>query len=547
MFDVPTIEGTVIFEDGCEGSAVQASLSGNTTGPIEWVAKGEASINASNGNSAEVLLPTDGSLSAEISATISNECGVSASISSTNTISLKPKEIPVIESKNGNNSVCETKNASFSASSSDALNYTWKWVNDEILVGAPIDDELTLTSTDFSGLTNGSIEVIAVNACGEGVSGFKVLTVLVPEVIDIDVKSDKNNNEFCIEEDNVRFTADSKSFGELEYEFSIGTQIMQAASANNEFEASIGDLTDGTTVKVEVRGDSEGCFIATTAMANITMKGFNQPIVTLVSNSDKICESKDDITLTIEGLRKGDEVSTWTFNANIIKDYTANDYVASKATDKGEYEVEVVNAVCVQSSVVSKSIMIYEQPTIQPFSFLTTESTLILEFDEFETPISDTKVVLISGLLEGEGLTDSYRWIAGGTDLEFTANPDNDFSFTANKGIDDSVTFIVTNGVEGAMCSDSLSFYIKDIDAVGLQDTQFVSNALYPNPVAQGQDVMLNSEYVGAIVEVFTTDGDKVFSKKMKESTPLKGLTSGKYVVKIKKEGQVFVSKLIVE
>ena len=379
----------------------------------------------------------------------------------------------------------------------------------------PVEDILTLTSVDFSGVTSGAVEVVAENSCGAGVSGFKVLSVSAPEIVDVQITADKNNNEFCIEEDAVAFTAFSSS-GEMgglvpDYRFFIGSQEVQSASSLKSYISSIGELTDGSTIGVEIIADPRGCYVSTTGKAFLTMKGYSQPSVLLVSNKDALCESSGEITLTVEGLQNGDEVSKWMLNDEVLLDYTANDYSAISAADRGDYEVEVVNEFCSVSAVASTSIMIYEQPKIDPFSFLTNQNTLILEFDELESPISEMKEVEISGLVEDEGLTDSYLWKSSSSDL--TIQPGRNFDFTAKKGIEDSVTLIVTNGMGEGSCIDSAMFYIKDADAVGLHDIQIVSNALYPNPVAQGQEVLISAEYKNAVVELFTIDGVNVLTK----------------------------------
>lgn len=550
VLDIPVLVGPLVFQDGCEGEAVQATIPVSSTATeYIWSASNGETVNILTPTTVDVILPTDGSMSVEISVKAENECGESNSVVGSNTISFKPKDVPVIETISGNDWVCETKEESFQASSTDATSFTWKWLNNVKLAEAPIVDVLTLTSVDFSEVTSGAVEVVAVNSCGEGVSGFKVLSVVAPEIIDVDITADKNNNEFCIEEDVVVFTAFSAS-GEMGglipyYRFFIGSQEIQSASSVSSYMSSVGELTDGSTIGVEIIADARGCYTSTTAEAFITMKGYSQPSVLLVSNNDALCESSGDITLTVEGLQKGDEVSSWMLEGEVLVGYTANDYTASSALDRGVYEVEVVNEFCSASAVASTSIMIYEQPKIDPFSFLTTENTLILEFDEFENPISEIKEVTVSGLVEDEGLTDSYLWKSSSSDL--TIQSGRDFDFNAKKGIEDSVTFIVSNGVGDGTCVDSAKFYIKDADAVGLHDIQIVNNALYPNPVVQGTAVFLNSVYAGAKVEVYAIDGTKVFNEKMKDSLLLTNMDTGIYVVRIKKEGQVFVSKLIVE
>lgn len=547
VLDVPTIEGTLTINDGCEGETVQANLTGSVSGTVEWSVNNEASIRMLTGSSAEVVLPTDGSLSVEVTAIVSNECGASEPIKASNTISLKPKDVPVITSGNGADWVCSTKDMSFLATSKDATSFTWKWSNEVKLESVPTTKSLTLFSHDFSGVINGVVEVVGVNACGEGEKGFLVVDVVSPEVFSFSLVTDMENNAFCINEDEVTFTVNpgfnSQPGLEHMYEFSIGSQVVQESSVSHSFTAKVGDLTDGSSVSVIGESDQNGCYTIGTYSVVMDVEGYDLPSFTLTSTKEAICEKKGEIELKVEGLRKGDFVLTWSKDGSVIENEVAESYIVSGAEERGEYEVVVANEVCSQFSSDLKSIMIYEQPIIEPFSFLTT-NTLMLEFDELGTPIKDTKEVFVSGLVEDE-LTAMYSWSSSSSDLIIEVG--QNFAFTANKGIEDTVTLVVTNGQDDAVCSDSLSFYIKEVDGVGLQDTQFVSNALYPNPVTEGQEIFISADYKSAIVEIYAADGAKIMSKNMKGAVSLGNIETGVYVVKIKKEGQVFVSKLIVE
>lgn len=113
--------------------------------------------------------------------------------------------------------------------------------------------------------------------------------------------------------------------------------------------------------------------------------------------------------------------------------------------------------------------------------------------------------------------------------------------------MNDTVTFIVSNGFGEATCLDSVSFFVKDAEAVGLHDIQFVSNAFYPNPVVQGQKVFLNSKFKGAAIKIHSIEGQLELQESSVTEVNVETLESGMYLIQVENEGQLYTSKLIIE
>ena len=542
VIDVPDFSNAAItFPDGCEGDVVEAMVSGlNGISNIEfnWFDNTNNESLPSSSNKTQVLIQnTNTTMDIEVNG--SNECGTSESIKATNNIKFTPTETPVIE---GKSVLCSTKSEIFTVIGNDATSFLWKWNG---VVKGSNTNKLSLNSQDFQDINSGSLIVTSQNECGPGLSASFKVDVVNPVEIDVTITSAAENEKICIDEE-VTFTATSNAGtgGGLvpEYRFFIGSAEVQALSFSNTYNVVSGDLTDGTVVQVEIVGDPNGCYASITNVASITVDAYFRPATVLSSDKVEVCELTENITLSIAGLDKGDAVLNWTKEGNEIPDFVDEILVLSEATGRGAYGVEVGNEICSGTSTSEISVMLFEQPSIETLQFVNpVTNQLDLFFENELDTLTETYSVQISGLNNDVGLTDSYLWksnevslksIEGGVELVAVG----DLKL-------DTVTFVVSNG----LCMDSLSFRVVGMLPDGVDDELFVKNAIYPNPLSQGEILLLSEEFKGASIQFYNLEGQLMFSKEEEVDGEIEGVVKGEYVVKLKKKGKNYVSKLIVE
>lgn len=538
VIGLPDIENSVFeVENDCAGQQVEAIVKGvENVDTYNWSAISGASLEGGSGDSAIFLLADDLSSQAEISVVASNECGVAEPIFESLQISQKPLESPVIA---GDGVVCENKEYTyFTNNTLDASSYKWDWNGLDMGSG----DSVVLNFGILPSTTSGDLKCTPINLCGIGESSTLGITIQLTDVFEVELISSSEGNEFCAEEEDVTFTASPKYSG-MNYTFSVsGLGEVRAVSESNIYYAPKGSLTNGSVVTVEAIAGEEACFINQAGSASLTMKGYDRPTPVLSSTKNAICESEGSITLTTT-VGSTDSVVAWVHDLDTIVGINTSELILSSPSDRGAYEVVVGNKFCEAQSVTEISVVIYEQPDIQVLDFLTTANTLVLEFDEQGNDISEVYEVLVDGLDLDLDDSDSYTWSSS----ELTINEGSNFDFIAKKGVSDSVYLVVNNGVGEAVCKDSISFYVKDADAVGLRDIVYTSNAIYPNPLKQGGRLYLDEELHGALVEVYTLEGVSVYSGKTETMIPLGNISSGVYIIKMRINEQLRVSQLVIE
>ena len=530
---------SIAIPQGCAGTLVNVVQAGGV-GVDEWifeeVSGAEVWQVSADRKSAQYKLLEDGSSTATISMYAVNTCGASGKITATNIINLKPTQVPVID---GDVVVCGSKSYTYSqlTSTTDATTWAWKWKG----TAKGTASTLNLTSADFT--SSGTLELVPSNTCGDGPAGTKAITVQAPFPAQVAIRFKDDKLKACEDEDALEIevnTALSNGGIGATYEFFKGTTSLGLQSSVTIKSIVQGSWVNGDQFTVKMTPDAAtGCFTGGAVTSSpILVDGYKTASVTLAANKTEICEIEEAITLTVGGLKKGDIVTNWWKDGTEVLD-GGSSYSINKATQRGGYSASVSNSVC--RDVVSNevAVIIHEQPEINTTSFLTANQ-LGLQFDENETPISENYPVSISGL-DLDLFDASYKWYSN--ELTVKQNT-SDFEFTAQKGVLDTVSFVVTNG----LCKDSTSFVVKDLDAVGLSDKVVLeANMVYPNPARSTAFVQINNPLKGGALEVYNLDGSLVYENQNANIIPTSGFATGVYMVRVVKDGVVFTSKLIVE
>ena len=194
---------------------------------------------------------------------------------------------------------------------------------------------------------------------------------------------------------------------------------------------------------------------------------------------------------------------------SIILGYTDSVYSAVSSSDRGLYEVEVTNSVCVQTASASKSVMLYEQPRISPYAFVNPlTNRLVVYIDDADASVNPTYPVIVTGLSQDIGITDDYRWNSTTLSIE-QGQADLSFNAEGETEGDEYISLVVSNGVAGAVCVDSLGFNI----AVSLPLD--VPNAFSPNGDGLNDKWVIQgmNDFPDAQMTIFNRWGGKLYER----------------------------------
>ena len=515
--DVPDVTGIVAtLADGCEGTDVAASVPTiPDASSYSWLNEVGSVIKSQSGQSATLTLVADDvTTTASVEVVGTNICGASTPVVASNTIDLEPNATPVI---NGDAVVCGSKNYTYDQPSptADATSWRWEWNGDDRGTGAT----LSLGSSDLTG-TSGVINLVPINACGEGPAGTTNVTIQTPDVpkVALNFAGTTSDGKACEDEEGLDVEVDltiANGGSGATYQYFVGTQSQGAAGSNTSLTIAQGDWKDGDLITVQMTPDvATGCFTGTgdpVTSTAIQVEGFNIPAPLLESDKSVVCAGTGTITLTLtKNDAKGDVVDYWEKDNSQVLGFTSSVYTATSSTDRGDYIVTVSNPECATPAQTTvESIMLYEQPRISPYAFVNPlTNRLVVYIDDAGASVNPTYPVIVTGLSQDIGITDDYRWNSTTLSIE---QGQADFSFNAEGETegDEYISLVVSNGVAGAVCVDSLGFNI----AVSLPLD--VPNAFSPNGdgindkwVIQGMN-----DFPDAQMTIFNRWGGKLYER----------------------------------
>ncbi len=158
--------------------------------------------------------------------------------------------------------------------------------------------------------------------------------------------------------------------------------------------------------------------------------------------------------------------------------------------------------------------------------------SVVLEQDVTVIPLPNP-IINFNAQMLSTGTFSTYQWNFNGNPINGATTQNLDPSVTGNGQY--SVT--VTNS-EG--CESTSSMY--NLSDLGLNNIDFSSIAMYPNPVSHGSEVIIQLEMVISSptqLEIVNSAGKRIFSKEIAESTyklELSDFESGVYFVSVRNE-----------
>ena len=520
---VPDATGVVAtLANGCENTQVAANV-GAIAGASSYVWKVTAGgvLDSESGRDALVTLSSDGITAANVEVVGVNACGNSTIVKADNIINQAPKEQPVI---GGNAVVCGSISEIYTQPSPtlDATSWRWEWNS----INKGLTASITLNSSDLVG-TKGTLSLIPINNCGEGVAGtvrIDIQTPLPPQV-KLDFTGGTSDGKACEEEEDLEVEIDqvfSNGGSGATYEYFIGSASQGITTSTNAI-LKKGDWKDGDVLTVKMTPDAlTGCFTGSVGAAvtsnSIIVDGYKIPTPRLTSSLAAVCAATGSITLSvIKNDAKGDVVAFWENGRGIILGEASKSYLATKASQRGDYKVSVKNPECTTSGETNVvSIMLYEQPKIKSFQSavgvgvqktIELNDRYIYAIQDRDGVASGTIPVTVAGLVDDDSRT-KYYWDALTIKIDENGKAMNFTKEGETEGVE-WVSLVVVTGDLPEACIDSAGFYM------GVSLPLEVPNAFSPNGDGTNDkwEIQGMNDYPNAHMIIFNRWGAKVYEK----------------------------------